>query len=287
VPAAKLHADAVLFGDTLLKADVVKRNVASERIRVTSLGKPVQDTVYTDRWQRRWQLRTWDIPFANSIFFTLALPVPDGYVAIGRVAPRIFEHEYESDLKAMADFVGVAYHGRLSEWKDFLRDGAAVPAALSSIKIDFDDSKQFRYQSRRVRFTVPNDVQPIAPDNLLVLGFNIIGVDGKFVWDVGDIRLNRNANEPDRINVQRQVAPRDDMDDTFKHNWAKLIQRQHPYDGETRTENDETRITAVVGDDKSPSVAYTVFIALPSSKNAADLKVKLARLMSSVNVDDR
>lgn len=287
VPAAKLHADAVLFGDLLLKTGVVKRTVASERIRVTSLGKPVQDNVYTDRWQRRWQWRKWDIPFANSVLITLSLPVPDGYVTVAQFAPAPLGHDHEADLKTILDFVDVAYHGRLSEWKDFLRDGRALPEAFGSIKIDFDDAKQFRYQSKRVSFTVPNDVQPIAPDNLLVLGFNVTGADGKFGWDVGDIRLNRIANEPDRINILRQVAPSDDMDDTFKHNWNKLIQRQHPYDGEARTENDEARITAVVGDDKTPHVAYTVFIALPSSKKAADLKDKLTRLMSSVKVDER
>ena len=207
MPAAKLHADPVLFGDTLLKGNMVTRNVASERIRVTSLGKPVQDTVYTDRWQRRWQLRKWGIPFANSNFLTLSLPVPDGYVTVARLTPGLFEHEREVDLKAMLDFVGVAYHGRLSEWKDFLREGAVLPAALGSFKIDFDDAKQFRYQSKRVSFIVPNDVQPIAPDNLLVLGFNVIGADGKFVWDVGDIRLNRIANEPDGINTISTVLP--------------------------------------------------------------------------------
>jgi serine protease Do len=286
VPAAKLHADPVLFGDMLMKTGMVNRMVATERIRVTSLGKPVQDSVYADRWQRRWQLRKWNIPFANLVLFSLSLPVPDGYVTFARMSPELGDHEHQADLEAMVDFIGVAYHGRLSEWKDFLHDSAALPAAFGSIKIDFDDAKQFRYQSKRVSFTVANDVQPVAPDNLLVLGFDIFGTDGKFVWDVADIRLNRIANEPDRINIQRQVAPSDDMDDAFKHTWNKVLQRQHPYDGEPRIENDESRVTAVIGDNKTPAIAYTAFIALPSAK-IADLKDKLARLMSSVRVDDR
>ena len=216
VPAARLHTDAVMFGDLLLKTGVVKRSVASERIRVTSLGKPVQDTVYTDRWQRSWQWRKWNIPFANTVLFTFSLPVPDGYVTIAQFGPPLLATT-QADLKAMLDFVGVAYHGRLSEWKEFLRYGAALLSAFGSIKIDFDDAKQFRYQSKRVSFTVPNDVQPVAPDNVLVLGFDVIGANGKFVWDVADIRLARVANEPDRINIQRQVAPSGDMDDSFKH----------------------------------------------------------------------
>jgi serine protease Do len=287
IPVAKLHADPVLFLDTLLKSGIVKRSIASDHIRVTSLGKPTQDIIYTDRWQRRWQLRKWNIPFANSVLLTLSLPVPDGYVTFARYMPPRLAHDYEADLKTMLDFIDVGYHGKLSEWKDFLREGALLPTALSSIKIDADDSKQFRYQSKRVGFAVPNDVQAVAPDNLLVLGFSFIAENGKFTWDVGDIQLSRDANEPDRINIRRQVAPSNDMDDTFKHSWAKLIQREHPADGEVRTESDESRITAVVGDDKNATVVYTVLIALPSSKNATDLKGKLARVMSTVKVDDR
>ncbi len=287
MPVAKLHADPVLFLDTLLKSDIVRRSVGGERIRVTSLGKPTQDTIYTDRWQRRWQMRKWDIPFGNSVLLTLSLPVPDGYVTIARYTPPRLAHDYETDLKTMLDFIGVGYHGKLSEWKDFLRESMLLPATFDTIKIDFDDAKTFRYQSKRVSFTVPNDVQPVAADNLLVLGFSFVGENGKFTWDVGDIRLNRDANEPDRIVVQRQVAPSDDMDDASKHNWSKLIQRQHPYDGEVRTENDESRITSVVGNDKSPTSAYTVFIGVSGSKNATDLKRKLAQLMSTVKVDDR
>ena len=58
------------------------------------------------------------------------------------------------------------------------------------------------------------------------------------------------------------MAPSDDLDDDFKSNWNKIVQRQRPFDGVPRSENDVMKISSVARprpDQAKPTVLYTVY----------------------------
>ena len=84
VPAAKFYADSQMFMDMVMKAVPMHRSVGPENIRMTSLGKAHDETVFTDAWGRKWQLRQWWLPYQDSVLLTMALPVPQGYVVLSR-----------------------------------------------------------------------------------------------------------------------------------------------------------------------------------------------------------
>jgi serine protease Do len=287
ISPTELHSNPSEFAELLLKTGFLQRSIGSEKVRVVTLGKPVEDTVHTDTWQRKWQLRVWPLPYANSLLVTLSLPVPNGYVTLAQFAPAYQAHSNVIDLKALSDFAAVSLHGSLGEWKEYLRDTKRIPAVFSNIKIEFDNS-QFTYASKRLRFSVDDQVLPLMDADILVLGFNHFADNGKVVWDVGDVRLTRESTDDDRVNFERHVAPSPDLDDNFKHTWTKVLQKQHPFDGVQRIENDQSKVSAVMDASGAgaPSVLYTAYIGLLGSKNQNAMESKLEHLMKNTKVEE-
>ena len=72
--------------DMLLKTGFLKRAIGPERILVTSLGNPGSTETWSDRWGRHWQVWRWPVPYANGYASLFALPTPDGYAILMRIA---------------------------------------------------------------------------------------------------------------------------------------------------------------------------------------------------------
>lgn len=281
----QLYADPGRLMDSLAKPGLFRRDIASEHIKITGFGKPGLDTIYTDHWGRRWQVRTWPVPFANHRVMVFALPVPDGYDGFVDILPASDKDEYLVNMEAMSDFFYLSYHGTLAQWKDYLKNTALLPAAVEPIHIDADYGKRFSYASQRVEFSITPQVQKIQPDSELALEFMYFPDHGKVVWDVADIRLQMDAHDKDWINVQRNFAPAPDLDEGFQDMWHKVVARQHPWDGVARNENDVTEINGVVNaTGKAPSVLYSAFYAIEGNHPQDFMKAKLGLLMKSLHV---
>ncbi|GGY30261.1 serine protease [Rhodanobacter panaciterrae] len=289
VTSAQLYGDPSRMMDMLAKVGFLTRTIGPEKVRITSLGKPSQDTLYTDAWQRRWQVRVWPLPAENALVMTFALPVPDGYVVLMRIAGASQQHDYLINLQALTDFFFVTYDGTLAQWQEFLKNPALLPVAFKDIKIDIDYGHRFSYASKRVHLAFTPELQKIEPTSMLTLGFSYFTDHGNVVWDVGDVWLAASAHDQYWVNLSRTTAPSDDLDDSFKSDWNKIVNRQRPFDGVARSENDVMKITSVVGtpaDAKQPSTLYTVYHYAEGAHSQAAMKSKLDLLMKGVRVDE-
>jgi serine protease Do len=289
VSAGDLYADPEKFASLLLKTGFMQRSVGTEKIQVIGLGKPTEDSVHVDAWQRHWQVRVWPLPFANTLFVTFSLPVADGYVTMARYAPANNAHDNMIDLKAMTDFVCVGYQGTLAQWKDFLRNTALLPPIFETVKIDFEDGHRFSYESKRVSFSFTEKLQNISQESLLGLGFSYVNDKGKVIWDIGDIRVQNDANGHDWINIQRHIAPSEDLDDTYKSAWDNIVHRRHPFDAMSHFESDGTRITAIADPPAgaAPSVLYSAFVGVNGDSPQKVMKTKLELLLKNLHVNER
>jgi serine protease Do len=288
ISAGDLYTNPEQLMNQLLKVGFLQRPVGTEKVQVVGMGKPTEDSIHVDTWQRRWQVRIWPLPFANGMFVTFSLPVPDGYVTMLRIVQARETHDAVIDLRALTDFVDVAYEGTLVQWRDFMRNDSLLPPVLKAIKIDFEDGRRFRYESPRVSFSFTKEVQPIGPENLLALGFGYLNDDGKVSWDVGDIRVQRDANDRDWINIERHVVPSEDLDDTYKSEWDKVVNRRHPYDGVIRTGEDGTKITAVADTPgaTAPTLLYSGFLGVAGNSPQNVMRAKLDLLMKNLRVSE-
>lgn len=293
VAAAKFYGDARSRMDLLTRTGMFQREVAGEKVKITSLGKPVRESTHVDRWQRPWHVGVWTLPYANALVVAYSLPVPDGSVMLVRFTPPSHEHDTMLDLDEMSSFVHATYQGTLAQWKDFLGNPALQPAAFRNIHIGFDYDRRFSYASQRVTFSYPSAVQAIKPDNLLWLGFRFFLDDGKPVWDVADVNVWKDTASDDHnnVNVQRYVAPPPGLDDDMSSRWRKLSEREYPYNGVARYENDLMKIDTVVAPttatgDQPSTVLYTAFYGTAGTQPQADMKGKLDLLTKDMRVTE-
>lgn len=289
LPAAKLYGDPLALAEQLCKMGIFMRPIGSEQVRITSLGKPTTDTVYTDHSQRRWQLRVWAMPFANTRIITYSLPVPDGYAILMRFAAADDSYDNLADMRALLDYMSVGYEGSLAQWKDFLKNTSLLPDALKSVRIEADYQQRFSYSSNRVAFSVTPQLQKIEPESTLTLGMGFVPDHGKVVWDVNAISLRANPQEADRLHIERNVAPPASLDDDAKSYWDKLVKRRHPYEATAFASDGETRIGAPATDagTKSPAVMYSVFYAMAGSQAQDSMKPKLDMVMKDLKVSEQ
>jgi len=288
LPTDKLYSDPVALAEQLCKMGIFMRPVGSEQVRITSLGKPATDSVFVDHSQRRWQLRVWTLPFANTRVITFALPVPDGYAMLMRFASADDSYDNLADMRALLDYMSVGYEGSLAQWKDFLKNTALLPDALKSVHIEADYQKRFSYSSNRLTFAVTPQLQKIEPESTLTLGMGFVPDHGKVVWDVNAVALRANPQESDRLHIERNVTPPASLDDDAKSYWDKLLKRRHPYEGTAYSANGETRIGMPVSSaGASPAVVYSVFYAMAGSQGQDSMKPKLDLLLKDLKVSEQ
>jgi serine protease Do len=284
--ASAFYNDPKQMMDLVLKTGFFVRPVGSERVKITSMGKPSTDKRHVDRWQREWREYVWDEPFGNIQVVIFALPVPDGYALMMRINPSVVTHESLIDMQALTDFFDVDYGGTLAQWKDFLSDSSLISGPLKTAHIDFDYSKRFSYDSNRIAFSVPSTLQNIAPDNMLGVGVGYFADRGRINMEPGVVQLRANVTDPDRITIRRHVAPSPDLDDNFKAAWGKLLHKQHPFDGAAYNDGDEMDIATVInpGASASPTELYTIFYGTQGTQQSGDMKAKLDQLVKGFTI---
>jgi len=290
IPPAKFYGDAALRMDLLAKTGMFQRQVGTEKIRITSLGKPIAESMHTDRWSRHWRVGTWVLPYADAYVVVYSLPVPDGSMMLMRLVPPGHAHDNGLDMDELSNFMYVTYGGTLAQWKDFLRDPSLQPDAFKDIRMDFDYGHGFSYASKQVAFSYTPDLQVIARNGLMWLGFHFVMENGKPVWDVGTVQIWKSdtSDNHDNLNVQRWSQPPSGLDNDLTGKWQQLSGRQHPYDGVARYEDDQMRIDAVLTPEavvgKSQPALYTAFYGIEGNHPQGFMKAKLDLLMKNTQV---
>jgi serine protease Do len=289
VDAGKLHTDAVLYNQLVLKGSPLYRQVGSEKIKITSLGRPTQDTTFSDRWGRSWQVRTWPMDFQNGLLVSLDLPVPEGYVSMRRLMFAGFREEQLAQMKILADFVAVSYGGSLAQWQDFMHDKNAVSPALAAAKIQFDYAKSFDYRSPQMSFSYTPELQKIDKDNRLTIDFGFLGQAEKTSLVIAGVALHEDAEGKTEVGVFRHSAPSEDLDESFQKNWSKRLQHKHPYDAVAFEEDSMQYIRAIYGEADQvppPKVVYTFLYRAESGTSQEQMKSKLDLLMKNAHVEE-
>ena len=288
--ATTFYGDASARMDLLASTGMFQRVVAGERIKITSLGKPILDTMHTDRWQRPWHVDVWADPSVDRIAVVYTLPVPDGCIMLARTVPPSHLHDTRLDLDEMSSFIYASFDGTLAQWKGYLKAVKHKPAAFEHIHIDADYGHRFSYASPRVTFSFTPEVQAISADSLLQMGFRFSMQNGKPVWDVDDIDVWKvsDADDHNNVNIQRYIEPPAGLDNDMTAHWKKLSRRQFPYNAVARHEDDLMKIDQVIrpvgADGKPAHVLYTVFYGAEGTHPQKEMKRKLDMLMKRVRV---
>lgn len=291
IAAARYYNDPKLMMDQMAKTGFMSETVSgssgSEKSTVTSLGEPIRSATYTDRWGRVWREDMWAMPFSNSYVVADSLPVPDGYISLVHPAPPSLRYVQSSVLREITDFIVVSYNGSLAQWKDFMQNMQWLPDSLKNVSISFDYDRDFAYRSHRIDFSFTPQLQKIAPDSMLALSFGFLKNGDKVTMDVADVRVKPDAYTNARINIRRNVAPTDSMDDRFKAEWQKYANSRHPYDEVMAMHDDIAEIATVVKPHSPNSqVLYSAFYGVEGNQTQDAMKSKLDMLVNGFKVNE-
>lgn len=223
------YGDSRAFMDLALKALNLRRSVGSDQVRVVSLGPAMTDTMTTDTYGRRWQLRVWPMPFMDMYVVAQLLPTPDGYVGLIAYASSSLLWGAKADLALLANQITTDYLGTLPQWRAFLARPALLPASLHDVALDA--RPDWKLHTHRFEMEVPPGLLKLDSGGEMLLSMNF-GLDGpKVVWDTNGVWWYRDAQEKVWLGLWRKPRPPATARQQSRTEFDDLQARRSPYDG--------------------------------------------------------
>jgi serine protease Do len=230
---AALYSDSKLYMDLMLRGGYsLSRSVGSDSVKVTSLGKAVEESSFTDNYGRTWQIKIWAVPFEDAYLVTMNLPTPEGYAALFMLAHSSIRDIILDQLKMLTNFTYITLEGTLARWREYLPLKAYQPKAMGSLNLDIGaDYARLRVAAPRFSLEVTPDVLPLAADSNLALNFSYHQDGGSVVWDLGGVTVEQGEQKNNLVNVQRMSAPEASLPEGFQTSWKKALAGEFPFNG--------------------------------------------------------
>jgi hypothetical protein len=291
VAVASLFEDSKLFMDLLLKGAPVQRAVGSDSVRVTSMGKAQLEYWYTDSYGRLWQMRTWAVPFNDTVLVTLALPTPDGCALFVASSPSQLQDPIREELKQLADFVYVSFSGKLQQWRDYLAHPALQPKAVRALDLQFDYGKSLALRTSRFKMQVSTGVQKIDADSRLMLKFTFLPDGSGAVWDVGGVYLADGEQAGHWIDLLRRPRPPPSLPEEFANRWRVMTTGGHPFNATAYTVSGSSHIEVLVNAQDvnagRSNVGYTLTVTAAGEQSQRTMKNALELLERGLTITEQ
>ena len=290
IPLDKFYTDTKLFMDSVLKGVYFYRQVVSEKIKITSMGKAQEDYVFTDKWGRKWMVRTWLMEYSDEKVLAFSLPVPGGFVTLMKIDQTgLVNNGYLPDMKALADFVYVSYYGTLKQWKEFLAQKRRLPDAFQDIAVSYEKGRYFDYKSSRLMVHSVPAVMDITEKSDLSLLFSFFPDRGGVVWDVQGVVVGEDKNTKNNFSIYRLVRLSEGLRDVFRSDWKNATLRRFPYNSSSYYEDGKTVIGTVCGDAGlrpgiEPNFLYTVSLYIEGKAEQNEMQSRLGKIMESLKI---
>jgi serine protease Do len=285
VNLATLYGDSKLYMDLLLKGYAVRRQVGSESVKVTSLGKARWSSTHTDIHGRTWQINSWDEPWADAVLLTMSLPTPEGYVTLIGSMPSGYRQAAIDADAMMTDYLFVSMGGTLWQWQEFLTQKNVAPRVFSDLKIAIDPDHRVEFHSHRSNLIVTSDLVPLSRDALLWLKFNFFKDAKRVVWDVSALAVEESSQKHNWAEFWRISQPDADLPESFQSHWQKLQQREFPFNSLVNNVSGAMRISTTAdapsGDGANARIRYTLTVQREGEQTQDFMGPKLELLKRS------
>jgi hypothetical protein len=293
VPLETFYGDSKLFMDLILKGGGRYREIGPESIKITSLGKAFEDYRFTDSYGRIWMVRTWLIEYNDRKVVTFSLPVPGGCIIMMRTDQTGSADQGDiPDLKVLSGFTYVSYFGTFKEWQEFLSMKSLLPSLFSTLDIQIENNKMFRYKSKRFSLSYGPEIMKISENSDLRLHFGYFQEQSRTVWDVTEIGIAEDKFNQIGYTVSRVMKPPKELGDEHQNHWENMVEDRFPYNRSAYHKDKVTIISTTYrrggklekGDGPSRSVLYTVGFIKEGNIGQKEMESKLDLLMRNLVV---
>ncbi len=294
VEASKWYSDPQVAKELVLNSSPATIHIGGENAKVVSMGKPEEDTPFTDIWGRVWQIRVWHVTssFASEWMAEFDLPVPDGTVGFeSRLAPLVRSSQLER-MKLLTGFIAASYEGKLSQWDQFLKQKSLLPKQLVRPVLRIDYGHSLAFDDHHLTFSYGPELQKVERDSRLRLDFAFIPADaGGAVLDIAGV-ATYNSDDKTEAGIFRHAVPSAGATEAAKREWDKRLRREHPYDAVSQLVNGKQSISAIYGGSAaetqqqkpSPDVLYIFQYRAESGTPQDAMKAKLDLMMREAKV---
>jgi len=277
-----LYGDSKLYMDLLLQGALpLRRQVGTDSVKVTSLGKAVEHESYTDSYGRAWQLLAWAIPFNDTYIISFNLPSPEGYASLVFAIPSMARQAMIKETELLLPYFYVTLHGSIERWHEYLALPGVQPGALTALNLSVEPGRRVHLHSKRFELDVTPELQSLGKTAEMSLNFSFFRDGGSVVWDLGGLSIQDRAADGNAIGLLRAAAPGADLPESFHTSWNNLTAGNYPYNGRPTSSDGTTRVSiaapaagVAAADIK---VLYELTASIPGSSPDPGLDAKLAR----------
>lgn len=247
IALGQLYSDSKLMMDLLLKGYTLRRQVGSDSVRVTSLGAAREQGSFTDLYGRTWQMRSWPVPYDDSLLSALCLPTPEGYdVLLVHVSSRARDLAVDQ-MQMLTNYLYLTLTGKLSRWQEYLDQPVARPAVFDGLQLDVQPDTQVHVRARGFDLTVTKALVPLSADSVLSLATSYYHRGSGVVWDLSGLTLAQSPQQPNTVQVLRVSTPPASLPQNVQIGWQKMQSGEYPFDGKVANNDGNTIIRAVSG----------------------------------------
>jgi len=242
---AEMYRNPKVFMDYFLKAINISRPIGGEKIRITSFGEPFYKERFIDSYKRKWFLNVWLLNYSDLAVITFSTPTPTGVVTVFKTTSTADLEEWLFDCRVLADFFQLSYFGTFAEWKEFFANREYLPEIFSTLSFSYTAGEKAAFTSKRLKINYTNDDFEISDDSLLKLTFSFYTENGKVVWDIRKIVIDKDKNSKDYFVIYKEKKPDPELPESFQNSWQQVLDRKHPLSGEPFNEDGLTCVGGI------------------------------------------
>ncbi|MBI9098673.1 MAG: ankyrin repeat domain-containing protein, partial [Spirochaetaceae bacterium] len=225
---------------TILEGYQLTRTIASEQIRIKSLGDPDNTSTIEDIWGRKWISATFPIPFADMTAILFALPTPTGIVGIFAIVNYYYQFPYIQDFTQMINNMTFAYEASLNDWQTFLEHDDILPDFLRNMSFHYEVGEELNLSTERLSLQFNPNLLGISPQSLLYIVPHFIKDKNELIWDINRIYYYENEDKRSYISLDRVFPPIKNTDTETLEKWNNLHQGKYPYTGNSIISKERT-----------------------------------------------
>jgi hypothetical protein len=247
VPLKTLIDDTEYLNEMLLDAYGLNRYFGQQAVRIVSLGQADEAYNHTDRWNREWLVRSWDIRFADSKLMIYAMPVPGGFITLGLLDQvGSIDQTLRKDIEEYLNYIFFSYSGTFEEWSEYLKLDVAQSEFFRSTTFSYTPEEEMFFENDVFRVSYGADFLPVNDDSILTLKATYQIRDGEPRWLPIGASVSDNLVGDNYMALVREYKPEDVLIAGYHENWDNLIHQNYPYNGDASPKGDTTTANSLV-----------------------------------------
>lgn len=257
-----------MYADYLINASSLYRTIAGEKINITSLGASKHTEIYKDCFDRNWHINYFYADWADAVYITWALPLPNGLFVLTTLRDRdALTNGTLLDAEFLIDHIHLRYAGKLPCWEEYVN----LPEKYNKLKnhveagfnIRLTDGKYY-FKSEGFEIKLTKDMYDFneKASMSVVPGYEIR--NGKTVISDMQVNISSDSNNPNyrSFRIYKINEPLKDAKDDDKNSYKSIKSKITPFDGVPFINEKYTESYLVLDVKKSDGVESVYFLAV-------------------------